>query len=293
MRWRGRRGSANVEDRRGRGGFGRMAGGGMRIPVGRGGVGGLGFIAVVLVVSMLLGVNPLALLEGLDGGPQPPGQTRTTEAQDELSQFASVVLADTEDTWNRIFERMGEDYPEPTLVLFSGAVASACGSASSAVGPFYCGGDQRLYLDLDFFSELRRRFEAPGDFAQAYVIAHEVGHHVQNVLGILGRYQEVRRGLSESDANALSVRVELQADCFAGVWAHDTQQKGLLEEGDIDEALNAAAQIGDDAIQERTRGYVVPDSFNHGTSEQRARWFRTGLEQGSLDACDTFEAERL
>lgn len=291
MRWRGRRGSTNIEDRRGRGGFARA---GTPLRVGRAGFGGIGFVIVVVVVSLLLGVDPLTLLDGLEGGGSPQMVERQVPAgQEDLEQFVSVVLADTEETWGAIFEAAGEDYPEPTLVLFSGAVRSACGTASAAVGPFYCGGDRKLYIDLDFFEELRRRFQAPGDFAQAYVIAHEVGHHVQNVLGILGRVSQRQQGVAQTEANALSVRLELQADCLAGIWAHDTRQKGLLEQGDLEEALNAASQIGDDAIQERTQGYVVPDSFNHGTSAQRARWFRTGLEEGRIEACDTFGAERI
>ncbi len=293
MRWRGRRTSSHVEDRRGRGGG--YGGPGVRLPMGRGaGAGGIGLVVVVVVVSLLLGVNPISLLDGLDGSPDlqrvdDPG----SPAQEEAKHFASVVLADTEDTWNAIFAQQGADYPEPTLVLFSGAVGSACGTADSAVGPFYCGGDRKLYLDLDFFRELKQRFQAPGDFAEAYVVAHEVGHHVQNVLGTLGRYAEARKTLSAASDNALSVRLELQADCFAGIWAHEAQAKGLLEPGDVEEALNAASQIGDDALQRRDRGYVVPDSFTHGTSNQRVRWFTRGLQEGRLEACDTFSAETL
>lgn len=315
MRWRGRRGSSNVEDRRGSsssGGSGRGFGlprGGMRLPGGggsRAGFGGIGFIIVVVVVSMLLGVNPMSLIEGLDGGMAPGSQGHAPQGQarqgqaaappesDEMAQFVSVVLADTEDTWSRVFrQEFGEDYEEPRLVLFTGAIRSACGFAQSASGPFYCPGDRKVYIDLAFYDELRRRFKAPGDFAQAYVIAHEVGHHVQNLTGILPKFNELRQRVSKTEANELSVRVELQADCLAGVWAHDTGQKGLLEQGDIDEAMNAATQIGDDAIQKRTQGYVVPDSFNHGTSEQRQRWFRIGLEEGRIGACDTFNTNRL
>ncbi len=195
----------------------------------------------------------------------------------------------------RVGCRSGQDAadPEPRLVLLTGAIRSACGFAQSASGPFYCPSDKKVYIDLAFYDELRRRFQAPGDFAQAYVIAHEVGHHIQNLTGILPKFHEIRQGLSQTKANELSVRVELQADCFAGVWAHDTAQKGLLEEGDIEEALNAATQIGDDAIQKRTQGYVVPDAFNHGTSAQRQRWFRMGLSEGWMDACDTFAADRF
>ncbi len=294
MRWRGRRGSTNVEDRR-------RAGGGLRIPTGgtgTAGFGGIGFLIVIVVVSLLFGVNPMTLLEGLDGGQTGDGQTQSEAplppASDEMAQFVRVVLGDTEDTWGKVFqEEFGEAYAEPRLVLFAGGVRSPCGFAQSASGPFYCPGDSRIYIDLAFYEELKRRFKAPGDFAQAYVIAHEVGHHVQNLTGILPEFNRIRQRVSQAEANELSVRVELQADCLAGVWAHDTAQKGLLDEGDIEEALNAAAQIGDDAIQKRTQGYVVPESFNHGTSAQRMRWFRTGYEAGSISACDTFSAARL
>ncbi|MEJ8572121.1 KPN_02809 family neutral zinc metallopeptidase [Microbaculum marinum] len=299
MRWRGRRGSSNVEDRRGAsmgGGFGS----GVRLPGGggsRAGLGGIGFLVVIVVVAMLLGVNPLTLIEGIDGGmapTMPQGEAPSPPANDEMAQFVSVVLADTEETWGDVFRsEFGQDYEEPRLVLFTGAIRSACGFAQSAAGPFYCPGDRKVYIDLSFYDELRRRFDAPGDFAQAYVIAHEVGHHIQNITGILPKFNEMRQRVSQSEANELSVRVELQADCLAGVWAHDTSQKGLLEQGDIEEALNAASQIGDDAIQKRTQGYVVPDSFNHGTSEQRRRWFMTGLQEGRMYACDTFNTNRL
>jgi uncharacterized protein len=305
MRWRGRQGSSNVEDRRGlrsSGGFG-LPRGGIRVPGGgasRAGFGGIGFIIVVVVVSLLLGVNPMSLLEGMDGGmaPHSSGQSQSQAPappqNDEMAQFVSVVLADTEDTWGKVFRtEYNADYPEPRLVLFTGAIRSACGFAQSASGPFYCPTDKKVYIDLAFYDELRRRFQAPGDFAQAYVIAHEVGHHVQNLTGILSKFHEIRQQMSQAEANQLSTRVELQADCFAGVWAHDTAQKGLLEKGDIEEALNAATQIGDDAIQKRTQGYVVPDAFNHGTSEQRQRWFRIGLSEGRMDACDTFAVNRL
>jgi predicted metalloprotease len=299
MEWKGRRQSSNVEDRRGSGG-GRLGGGGMRIPIGMGrggmraGGGGIGMIIAVLVISWFLGINPLTLLGGLDGsggsvsyGPLEEQRPRTG-TNDELSGFVKVVLADTEDTWNKVFSAQGQEYPAPTLVLFSGQAQSGCGFASSASGPFYCPTDQKVYIDLQFYEELRRRFQAPGDFAQAYVIAHEVGHHVQNIIGVLPEFNRRRQAMSEEEANALSVRVELQADCFAGVWAADAQRKGVLEPGDIDEALNAATQIGDDAIQKRTQGYVVPESFNHGTSEQRRRWFAQGFEGGTIDGCDTF-----
>ena len=303
MKWRGRRQSSNIRDVRGssggfggfggtRGGFGgSLGGGGMRRA---GGGFGIGTIVVILIVAWLFGINPLALLSGdgsLSTGPAPQGQQAARTGQtDEMRDFVATVLADTEDTWSAIFTQAGDDYPEPTLTLFSGSVRSACGSASAASGPFYCPGDRNLYIDLAFFEELHRRFGAPGDFAQAYVLAHEVGHHVQNVLGILEESQSRQARASEAEANVTSVRTELQADCFAGIWAHHTERKGLLEEGDVDEAMRAAAAVGDDAIQRSTQGYVVPESFNHGTSEQRATWFRRGLESGDIDSCDTFSA---
>lgn len=278
MRWQGRRGSRNVEDRRG-------------IPVKGAMGGGLGLVAVV-VLAMLFGVDPSAILGGADpsagvGGAQPAGEMGVPD--DEGGRFAAVVLADTEETWNRIFAERGADYPEPTLTLFSGAVASACGTASSAVGPFYCPRDGRLYIDLDFFAQLRDRFGAPGDFARAYVIAHEVGHHVQNLTGAMADF----RGYAEAGPTSSAVRLELQADCYAGIWAHDQRDRGYLESGDIEEALDAAAAIGDDALQRRGQGVVVPESFTHGTSEQRARWFRRGYEAGDPAACDTFGARAL
>ena len=275
----------------------------MRMPIGRrataGGGIGLTGILVVLGIAWLMGINPLALLGQLDGGssyqqPQFDRQTAQGAANDETAQFVSVVLADTENTWSSIFEQNGASYPEPTLVLFSGSVSSACGYASAATGPFYCSADNKLYIDLSFYRELANQLNAPGDFAQAYVLAHEVGHHIQNVLGILPEFHRVRQSMSRTEANALSVRVELQADCYAGIWAHyAARQKGFVEEGDIDEALNAASRIGDDTLQKQTQGYVVPDSFNHGTSAQRARWFRTGFQSGDLNACDTFNAAQL
>ena len=304
MRWKGRRESSNVEDRRSAGassGFGR---GGFRIPVGMGrrggsarvGGGSIGVLIAGMVVLWLLGINPLTLLDdgGYSTGPSQFQEVRPgTGAEDEMSSFVKVVLAETEDTWGTLFQQAGETYPEPRLVLFTGGVQSACGYASVASGPFYCPGDQQVYIDLAFYEELRRQFKAPGDFAQAYVIAHEVGHHVQNVLGILPEFNRQRRSMSEREANAMSVRVELQADCFAGIWAADAEAKGLLETGDLGEAMTAASQIGDDAIQRRTQGYVVPESFNHGTSEQRQRWFRTGYQTRSVEASDTFNAAEL
>ena len=300
MEWRGRRQSSNVEDRRGAGGRSPFGRGGLRIPVGRGGVrragGGIGIggIILILIISWILGINPLTLLSGgdigLDGGGYEQ-QTSSAPADDEAAAFIRTVLAETEDTWNGIFQASGENYREPTLVLFSGQVQSACGFASAATGPFYCPGDQKVYLDTSFFQELKQKFGAAGDFAEAYVIAHEVGHHVQNLIGVLPRFNQARQRMSEVEANRMSVRVELQADCFAGVWAKFTDQRGLLEQGDLEEALNAAQQIGDDTLQKRSQGYVVPESFNHGTSAQRMEWFGRGFESGDVNACDTFSAD--
>ena len=306
MRWRGRRQSDNVQDDRGQsgggfrlpGGFGRSTGGGapgqIRLPVGGKSGGGIGTIVILVVLFFALracGIDPLEMLAGGGGTPGGGGQIVQEEGQpatDEMKQFVGVVLAETEDVWNGIFQAEGLSYEEPTLTLFSGQVRSACGFASSASGPFYCPGDRKVYLDTSFFDQLARQFGASGDFAQAYVIAHEVGHHVQNLTGILPRFNEMRQTMSEEEANAMSVRVELQADCFAGVWGHYTAEKGLLEDGDIEEALNAANQIGDDTIQKRTQGYVVPESFNHGTSDQRRTWFTKGFRSGKLTECDTF-----
>jgi predicted metalloprotease len=306
MRWRGREQSNNIEDRRGQGGgfgggFGR--GGGFGFPGGssRGGPGlgfptggrsgGIGIVGVLILLGVLWfsGVDLSQILGGGGGSPvstQPSGQVGAPT--DEEGQFVATVLADTEDTWGRLFQEGGKRYRDPTLVLFEGQVQSACGFASAATGPFYCPGDQKLYIDLSFFDELSRQFGAPGDFAQAYVIAHEVGHHVQNQLGILPQVDAERRRASRAEANRLSVQLELQADCLAGVWAHDADAKGLVEVGDIDEALNAASQIGDDTLQKKSQGYVVPDSFTHGTSAERSRWFKRGYQQGSVDSCDTF-----
>jgi uncharacterized protein len=304
MRWRGRRQSTNIRDVRDSGGglgggFGGGLGGGMRrgpITVRRAGGGGIGIgaVVVILVVAYFLGVNPLELLSGeMTGGPAPQSQTTSRSGvSDEMRDFVATVLADTEDAWTAILrDQQGRDYPLPTLTLFSGAVRSACGSASSATGPFYCPGDQNVYIDLDFYDELRTRFGAPGDFAEAYVLAHEVGHHVQNVLGILPEVNARRARVDETTANALSVRTELQADCFAGIWANHTEREGILDPGDIKEALTAAAAVGDDALQRQAQGYVVPDSFTHGTSKQRAEWFRRGYEEGRLAACDTFSGD--
>ena len=310
MRWKGRRQSSNIEDRRGQSSPRRQAnpfgrGGRLRLPTGSGKIGGKSgggiSMIVILVIGYLvlsyLGIDPAMLLNG--GGTQSsfeqtenrPSERISPQRQDEMSQFVATVLAETEDTWNGIFKASGVTYREPTLVLFDGQVRSACGFASSASGPFYCPSDQKIYIDLAFYDELANRFDAAGDFAQAYVIAHEVGHHVQNLTGTLPRFNEMRGNLSKADENRMSVRVELQADCFAGIWAHRTKQKGLVERGDIEEALNAAHQIGDDTLQKRTQGYVVPDSFNHGTSEQRARWFARGFESGRYGDCDTFKGD--
>ena len=266
--------------------------------MGRGaGIGGLGFI-VVVVIMLFLGVDPRMLLTGLEDpvGSRPvnsPSPERT--GPDPLRDFVAVVLADTEDVWHSLFRtQLDSGYREPKLVLFADGVRSACGYAGSAVGPFYCPGDQKVYLDLDFFQTLRDRFSAPGDFAQAYVIAHEVGHHVQTLLGISQQVHEAKSRLSSAEGNALSVRLELQADCFAGVWAnHAERTKGILESGDIEEALAAASAIGDDTLQRQAQGYVVPDSFTHGTSAQRQDWFRRGLDDGRLAACDTFNAAQF
>ena len=296
MLWRGGRQSENIEDRRGEGGLSTRTGGGMRFPIGgrAGGLGGLGLVALVLL-GLFFGLDPSVLLES--GGtpssyvPSSP-EPRTTQAPgapDEAREFVSVVLADTEDTWHALFRQMGRTYQEPTLVLFSGLVDSGCGMAQSASGPFYCPRDHKLYLDTSFFDEMSRRFGATGDFAQAYVIAHEVGHHVQNQLGILPRLEAMQQQVGRADANRLQVMVELQADCFAGIWAHHADRsRRILESGDIEEGLNAAAAIGDDRLQRQAQGYVVPDAFTHGSSAQRVRWFRRGLEQGDPAACDTF-----
>ncbi|WP_185985198.1 KPN_02809 family neutral zinc metallopeptidase [Aureimonas mangrovi] len=293
MQWRGRRQSTNVSDRRGGGGgFSGGRGGGLRVPIRAGGGGGIGFLLIIGALWLFFGINPLTLLGMTDGGGNAP--TRTAQGPgvqgtaDETDDFIATVLADTEDVWNARFEAAGETYPEPTLVLFTNTVSSGCGFAGAATGPFYCPRDQSLYLDLGFFGQLANDLDAPGDFAQAYVIAHEVGHHVQNVMGTLGETQRLRQQLPEAEANRISVQTELQADCYAGVWAHDVYQDGYLDDGDIDEALNAASQIGDDTLQRRSQGTVVPDSFTHGTSEQRQTWFRRGYESGETASCDTF-----
>lgn len=288
MKWQGRRGSANIEDRR------RMRGAGG--PVRLGGGAGLGLLAIV-VVGWFFGVDLTPLLTGGGGQvmvPQQGGGT-VTAADEEAAQFVSVVLADTEEVWTEQFRReVGEAYTPPTLVLFKGVTQSPCGGASGATGPFYCPLDQKAYLDTDFFVTLSRRLGASGDFAAAYVVAHEVAHHVQNELGILGQAQQIRAQVSQRESNAISVRIELQADCLSGVWARRAEARfGSLERGDIEEAMNAAAQIGDDTLQRRQGGVVQPHSFTHGTSAQRQSWFARGYQEGSIAACDTFGAERL
>jgi predicted metalloprotease len=284
MRWEGRRESENVQDRRG-----------MRF--GRAGGIGLGTIVLALVAAYF-GVDPSVILQGTQPsveqqqGEQVPYNETAEEAQ--KRKFVAVVLADTEDAWTALFAAAGRTYEKPGLVLFSGAVQSACGMAESAVGPFYCPGDRQVYIDLSFYDELQSRFGAPGDFAQAYVVAHEVGHHVQTLLGISEQNMAARQRASQEEANGLSVRQELQADCFAGIWAHNADSsRQLLEQGDVEEGLNAAAAIGDDRLQKQTRGYVSPESFTHGSSEQRVRWFKRGFESGQMESCDTFGAKNL
>jgi len=281
MRWKTGRRSSNIEDRRGR-----RAG-----PVAF--KGGIGTIVLVLAASYFLGINPLDILmmqTGTGTGTDvSQSDWQPTPEEQQMADFVSVVLADTEDTWTEIFRQSGKTYQEPNLVLYTGAVQSACGTGSAAMGPFYCPGDRKVYIDLSFFDELRRRHGAPGDFAQAYVIAHEVGHHVQNLLGISDRVQSEQRGLGKAGDNALSVKVELQADCFAGVWGnHADRSRQVLEEGDIEEALNAASAIGDDRLQKEGSGYVVPENFTHGTSRQRVEWFKRGIEHGDIASCNTF-----
>lgn len=284
MRWIGRRQSDNIEDRRG------MPGGKLAL----GGLGGCGTI-IFVVLALLFGADPRKLFEQLPNAGQGPQQTSrpTNPQEEELRQFVGVVLAETEDAWTDIFRQLGRQYRKPTLVLFTDQVESACGVAGSAVGPFYCPGDEKLYIDLSFFQELRTRFGAPGDFAIAYVVAHEVGHHVQNLLGTMDRVHSAQRRLSEGQANELSVRLELQADFYAGVWANYARNRGIVEPGDIEEALGAASAVGDDRLQREGQGYVVPDSFTHGTSEQRARWFRRGFDTGDVRVGDTLNSREL
>ena len=282
MLWQGRRESENVEDARG-------SGGGGRIMLG----GGIGTV-VLVVLYLLLGGDPQALFNSQQAQLPQSAQYDSQAPRDEASKFVAVVLADTEDTWNEVFRQMGREYQEPTLVLFTDMIQSGCGFASGATGPFYCPQDRRVYIDLGFFRQLQERLGAGGDFAEAYVIAHEVGHHVQNLLGISDRVQAARGRVSQSEYNQLSVRLELQADFLAGVWARYTDRiKHVVEAGDIEEAMRAASAVGDDRLQSRSRGYVVPDSFTHGTSEQRARWFRRGYETGDIRQGDTFNARDL
>ena len=298
MRWLGDRESSNIEDRRGMGGG---------LPIG---IGGLGAVAIV-VIGLFLGIDPSVLLSML--GDDNSGRTQTQQSDgsgygsstipsagprqagnDPTARFVSVVLADTEDVWRQTFSDMGRTYHDPRLILYTGTVESACGMASAASGPFYCPGDQKVYLDLSFFDQMRQRLNAPGDFAQAYVVAHEVGHHVQDELGILQAANAERAHSDKRRSNAISVRLELQADCFAGVWANRADRmRQILERGDIEEGLNAASAVGDDRLQRQARGVVVPDAFTHGSSAQRAHWFKTGLQSGDLKACDTFSAADL
>ncbi|MDE2598655.1 MAG: neutral zinc metallopeptidase [Rhodocyclaceae bacterium] len=289
MRWDGNRESDNVEDRRGSGGGMPMLGGGRL---------GLGTLAIALVGWLVFDINPLTLLDAMSGGSGQgqvqSGPAHRPPADDQMAKFVSVVLADTEDVWRDIFSKQGAQYRDPHLVLFSGATSTACGTGQSAMGPFYCPADEKVYIDLGFYQTMKTRLGAPGDFAQAYVIAHEVGHHVQNLLGISDKVQNLRRHASEKEANALSVKLELQADCFAGVWAYHAQEaRKILESGDVEEALNAASQIGDDTLQRSAGRAVVPDSFTHGSGKQRVRWFREGIDSGDVRRCNTFKAAAL
>ncbi len=294
MRWEGNRESSNVEDVRGSGGGG--GGGGF----GLGGRSiGIGTIVIALVGGAIFGINPLTILGVLTGGggsapAVQQGPAPAPPANDPMAKFVSTVLADTEDVWTQLFKQGGASYVNPKLVLFRGAVRTGCGQGQAAMGPFYCPADQKVYIDLDFYETLKTRLGAPGDFAQAYVIAHEVGHHVQNLLGIADKMEQARGRMGQAEANAMSVKMELQADCFAGVWAnHADESRKILEQGDVEEAMNAAAKIGDDALQKGRGGAVMPESFTHGTSQQRQRWFNTGLKTGSVKACDTFGARSL
>lgn len=293
MRWEGNRESDNVEDRRDDGG------GGGGAPVFGGRSIGIGTIVIALVGGWVLGINPLTILGALSGGApvqvqQPQGPAHKPPADDQLARFVSTVLADTEDVWREVFRQGGAQYADPKLVLFRGATPTACGTGQSAMGPFYCPADQKVYIDLGFYETLKNQLGAPGDFAQAYVIAHEVGHHVQNLLGISAQVDRARGRVSKVEYNHLSVKLELQADCLAGVWANRAQSaRQILEQGDVESAMNAASKIGDDALQRAGGGAVVPDSFTHGTSAQRQRWFSTGLRTGSVKSCDTFSAASL
>lgn len=298
MKWEGNRESDNVEDRRDEGGGG--GGGGLIGSVLGGRSIGIGTIVIALVAGWVMGINPLTILGLLSGeGGAPTAQVQQAPAHkppadDHMAKFVSTILADTEDVWTDVFTKAGATYRDPKLVLFRGATPTACGQGQSAMGPFYCPADQKVYIDLGFYETLKTRLGAPGDFAQAYVIAHEVGHHVQNLLGISNKMEQMRSRVSKTEYNALSVRLELQADCFAGVWAHHANNaRQLLEHGDVEEAINAAARIGDDALQRGSGHEVVPESFTHGTSAQRQRWFANGVQNGSVKACDTFSARQL
>lgn len=292
MKWEGNRQSDNVEDRRGSGGGGGGFGfGGKSI--------GIGTIVLALIGSAVFGVNPLTMLDMLSGGsgqvaPVQQGPAQAPPASDRKAAMVSTVLADTEDTWTEIFRAQGASYVKPKLILFSGATSTACGTGQSASGPFYCPADQQVYIDLSFYELMQQRFQVSSEFAQAYVIAHEVGHHVQTLTGISEKVRAAQQRMSQTQANQLSVRMELQADCYAGLWAHHANRsRGILEQGDVEAALHAASAIGDDAMQRRSQGQVVPDSFTHGSSEQRARWFKKGIETGQVEACDTFSARQL
>jgi uncharacterized protein len=291
MRWEGNRQSSNVEDMRAGGGGGGFGLGGGTI--------GIGTIVIALIGGAVLGINPLTLLGIMTGGGGAPvvqqqGPAPAPPANDKAAQFVSTVLADTEDVWTELFKQGGATYQPPKLVLFRGAVRTGCGAGQAAMGPFYCPLDSKVYIDLSFYDTMKNRLGAPGDFAQAYVIAHEVGHHVQHQLGITDQVDRARSRASQAEGNAMSVRVELQADCFAGVWANHAQKsRAILEQGDIEEAMNAAQKIGDDALQANAGRAVVPDSFTHGSSAQRQRWFSTGLQTGSVKACDTFNTAKL
>ena len=286
MRMDDYRESDNVEDRRGSGGGG----------IGRGGVG-IGGVVLALVISYFTGINPMTLLgivEQTPLGRQEAPAAHKPPANDETAQFVSRVLASTEDVWNQTFREAGRQYENPKLVLFTGATPTACGTGQTAMGPFYCPGDHKVYIDLAFYRELKERFRAPGEFAQAYVVAHEVGHHVQNLLGIADKVHQARQRAGQTEGNALSVRMELQADCLAGVWGKRTDtMKQVLEPGDLEAALTAASAIGDDRLQQQAQGRIVPESFTHGSSEQRVRWFKRGFETGDMNQCNTFKAERL
>ena len=291
MKWEGERQSDNVEDRRGGGGGGGFGIGGRGI--------GIGTIAIALLAWGVFGINPLTTIGVLSGGGGSPqivqqGPAKAPPADDRNAAFVSTVLASTEDVWGQIFQQGGARYQQPRLVLFRGATPTACGTGQSAMGPFYCPGDQKVYLDMNFFDTMTRQLGAPGEFARAYVVAHEVGHHVQNLLGVTGKVDSMRGRISERQQNQLSVRLELQADCYAGIWANRSQQaKQWLDADDIESAVNAAQQIGDDTLQKRGQGYAVPDSFTHGSSAQRVRWFMQGYKSGSMKACDTFNAQGL